>query len=227
MGWDEVIEAYWTHARKYGGLYLFGPPDRVPDVRSAVVQAIGRTADCLLEPGRGTNFDSSFGVPDIRRWARLLTDPRDKKGWPRLFPEPASLRGAMDSVVRGLGGSGRSGCASRCLYAAFLDQAAALIERPDPATVADAYRDLGDRWADVIQLAGRPDITPADLAESLPDLTVAVDGGSSSPTAAAGDYVRIRLGQLDPVQATMAGQMKVTGKYGIAVKFSKMFRTGA
>jgi putative sterol carrier protein len=41
------------------------------------------------------------------------------------------------------------------------------------------------------------------------------------------DYVKIRLGELDPLAATMAGQLKVEGRYGIAVKFAKMFRTGA
>jgi len=173
MSWDEVIEARWTHAKKYGGLYLFEPPAEAPDVRSALVQAIGRTADCLLEPGRGNSFDSSFGAPGIRRWARLLTDARDRKGWPKLFPEPEPLRDALDSVTRGLGGPGASGNASRRLYAAFLDQAAVLVEWPDLAAVADAYRDLGDRWAEVVQLAARPDATPADLAGPLPDLAEA------------------------------------------------------
>jgi hypothetical protein len=180
MGWDELIEARWTNAKKYGGLYLFGPPATVHDVRSALARAIGRTADCLLEPTRGTRFDGNFGVPGIRRWARLLTDPRDRKGWPKLCPEPDSLRAAMDAVVRGLGGPGASGSASRRLYAAFLDEAAVLVERPELATVADAYRDLGDRWAELVALAARPGVTGAGLADLLPELADAEQSAALS-----------------------------------------------
>jgi hypothetical protein len=185
MGWDELIDARWTNAKKYGGLYLFGPPAEVHDIQSALVRAIGRTADCLLGPGRGTRFDGTFGVPGIRRWARLLTDPRDRKGWPQLCPEPDSLRDALDSVVRGLGGPGASGNASRRLYAAFLDEAAALVGRPELATVADAYRDLGDRWAELIGLAARLGATGTDLAAPLLELADAEQAAALSLRATA------------------------------------------
>jgi putative sterol carrier protein len=42
----------------------------------------------------------------------------------------------------------------------------------------------------------------------------------------ANDYVRIRRGELDPASAAMpGGPMTVVGRYGIAVKFAKMFNT--
>ncbi|MEN3307320.1 MAG: hypothetical protein V7603_3522 [Micromonosporaceae bacterium] len=41
--------------------------------------------------------------------------------------------------------------------------------------------------------------------------------------ATARDYVRIRRGELDPIKATMAGTMTVSGRYGIAGKFATMF----
>jgi putative sterol carrier protein len=44
-------------------------------------------------------------------------------------------------------------------------------------------------------------------------------------TVAAADYVRIRLGELDAMSATMKGQLKVAGKVGVAVRFAKLFRT--
>jgi hypothetical protein len=185
MSWDELLDARWTHARKYGGLYQFQPRDEAVDVRAAVLQAAGRTADCLLEPGRGTNFDGSFGVPGIRRWARLLTDAKDKKGWPKLFGEPDALSEALAAVVRGLGGPGPSGSASRHRYAAFLDEAAALADRPDLAAVADTYRALADRWAGLIRMAGQPGTTGADLAEPLPELADAEEQAALALRAAA------------------------------------------
>jgi putative sterol carrier protein len=66
---------------------------------------------------------------------------------------------------------------------------------------------------------------------------VRIDGGACSVgagradkvdatlTAAATDYVQIRLGRLDALTATMDGRLRVEGKYGLAVKFAKMFRT--
>jgi hypothetical protein len=183
MGWDDLVAARWTHAKKYGGLYLVGTPAAAPDVRGAVLGSIARTADCLLTPS-STRFDVNFGVPGLRKLARLLTDPRDRRGWPKLFPDPAALRAALDSVVDGLGGPGRSGDAARGRYAAFLDEAAALVGDDRLAHVADTYRDLGARWTALIQLTARPDVTGAELAEPLPDLADAEESAALALRAA-------------------------------------------
>jgi hypothetical protein len=183
MTWPELLAARWTQARKYGGHYVFTASATVPDVRAALRLAIGHTAEYLLAPNR-TSFDGSFGVPGIRKWAALLTDPRDRKGWPKLFPVPDQRRAALDSVVRGLGGPGASGSAHRRLYAAFLDEAAELLDRPALAEVADIYRDLGDRWAAVIQLAAAA-VTDADLAGPLPELADAEQAAAQALQAAA------------------------------------------
>ena len=53
------------------------------------------------------------------------------------------------------------------------------------------------------------------------------EGADATLTADAADYIQIRLGHLDPMAALMKGRLKVEGKYGHAIKFSKMFRTGA
>lgn len=44
-------------------------------------------------------------------------------------------------------------------------------------------------------------------------------------TATAADYVSIRMGKLDPLTATRTKRLAVTGKFGVAIKFSKLFRT--
>jgi hypothetical protein len=168
MPWPDLLDARWIHAKKYGGLYVLGKPAGV-DMRPAVLAAIKRTAGCLLEPGRGT-FDGNVGVPGMRRWTRLLTDPRDPKGWPKLCADPATLAGALAAVVWGLGRADRSATAHRSLYAAFLDQAAALVEEPTLAQIAAEYRDLGGRWTELVRLAEQPGVAGADLAALLPEL---------------------------------------------------------
>jgi hypothetical protein len=183
MAWAEVLDARWTGAKKYGGLYVLGKPTEARDLRPALIEAMTRTAASLLEPSRST-FDGNFGIPGIRKWARLLTDPRDKKGWAKLCPDQQSLHEALDSVVRGLSGPGTSGGAARRLYGAFLDEAAELLDEPALATTAGAYRDLSDRWVALITLAGEPDATPAALAMPLPELADAEEAAAQSLRAA-------------------------------------------
>jgi hypothetical protein len=167
MAWDELVGARWTHGRKYGGLYKFGPPDSPPDLPAAALAAIARTTECLLEPNRGTNFDGSFGVPGMRRFARLLVDERDRGGWPRRFTDAAAVREALDAVARGLS------LPARRWYAAFLDQAAQLAGRPGLGAVAETYRRIEEQWSELARAARRPEATPAELAELLPELAEA------------------------------------------------------
>jgi hypothetical protein len=184
LTWDELIAARWTEAKKYGGLYVFEVTGAI-DARSAIPAATARTAQCLVAPS-STRFDVNFGVPGIRRWARLLTDPRDKRGWPALFADPAAMRAALDSVVAGLGGTGRARDAGRGQYAAFLDEAAALLGSDRLVGSANAYRDLARRWGELIALAARPDTTTAELAERLPDLADAEESAAQALAAATG-----------------------------------------
>jgi hypothetical protein len=167
MAWNELVDARWTHGRKYGGLYNFGLPTTPPATGPATLAAIDRTAECLSAPNRGTNFDGSFGVPGMRRFARLLVDERDRAGWPRRFTDAAAVREALDAVARGLS------LPVRRWYAVFLEQAAELAGRPDLGAVAETYRRIEEQWSELARTARQPDATPADLAALLPELAEA------------------------------------------------------
>jgi hypothetical protein len=167
MPWPELLDARWTNASKYGGLHLLTPGDP-GDLRATVRAAIARTAACLLAPSR-TSFDGGFGIPGMRRWARLLTDPKDAKGWPTLFE--GNHAAALESVRRGLARG-----ASRPLYAAFLTEAARILDDSSLADAATAYDELGRRWS---ALAGH---TPDELADALPGLADAEEEAARSLT---------------------------------------------
>ena len=122
MSWPELVDARWTHAKKYGGLYQLARLVDPPELRNAVRHAITRTAECLTRP-EPDRFDGNFGIGGMRKWATLLTDPKDAKGWPKLCPDESSVRRTLEMVARGL-----ANAASRPLYAAFLTEAAALLE---------------------------------------------------------------------------------------------------
>jgi hypothetical protein len=111
----------------------------------------------------------------MRKWARMLTDEKDAKGWPKLCPDDESVQLAMLSVARGLGEA-----AARPQFAAFLAEAAKLLGDAKLAESAATYEDLGRRWAKLVALTGEPGTMPADLAALLPDLA---DAEESAATA--------------------------------------------
>jgi hypothetical protein len=51
----------------------------------------------------------SFSLPAFRKWARLLTDPGNAKGWPTVFADRVSLFDACLSVHENLVPSARWG----------------------------------------------------------------------------------------------------------------------
>src|SRR3990172_7681172 len=43
-------------------------------------------------------FRGNFGLAALEKWASLLTDERDRKGWPRFFPAGRDLLAALLAV---------------------------------------------------------------------------------------------------------------------------------
>ena len=48
------------------------------------------------------SFASNIGTEGLRKWARLLTDRKDKKGWPKVFPNGALAYLGLRRVYDGL-----------------------------------------------------------------------------------------------------------------------------
>lgn len=102
----------------------------------------------------------SFSLPAWRKWARLMTDQRNPKAWPRVFAGGAGLLDALLSVVEGVDGDvGAGGGHLRDLYADGLVEAAAALELPALADAAAGWRVAADLWQDLADAA-----VPADLA---------------------------------------------------------------
>jgi hypothetical protein len=93
-------------------------------LRSAVRAGL---ADCVEHLGGGS---ASFALPAWAKWARLMTDTRNAKAWPKVFADRRGLAGALLSVWEGTVPMGMSGGHLRGLYAEFLDEAAALLAGP-------------------------------------------------------------------------------------------------
>jgi hypothetical protein len=132
----------------------------------------------------------SFGLPAWRKWARMLTDSRNAKGWPQVFAEGSGLFGALLSIVEGVdGGIGTAGGHLRELQGAFLDEAAAILDRPALADAAAAWRAAGDLWEDLADAAVPADLEGAAAAveadEALHDAVMAGEVGRAAARKAA------------------------------------------
>ena len=128
----------------------------------------------------------SFSLPAFRKWARLLTDTGNAKAWPRVFADRVSLFDACLSVYENLEPSGWNGGHLRGLYAAFLDEAAALLEAPVLGGAAAAYREAAARWHEVAEVALPGDVEPFAEARRLTDrLQAQVERGDAGRDQAA------------------------------------------
>ena len=111
----------------------------------------------------------SFSLPAWRKWARLTTDTRNPKAWPRVFADGQGLAGVLASLYLAAGPTGERAGNLRPLYAEFLVQAASLLGRPALREVAGLWREAGRSWDALVDLALPLDRTP------LGDLRRAID----------------------------------------------------
>lgn len=134
-------------------------------VQKGIWQCISLYTD---KPPKGKK--ENFGFAALDHWADLLTSTRNKQGWPRFFPPGERLYaalagdlvqpGAFDWICHWGAGPGME----RGVYADFLDEAAALLERPVLREAGDVFRQAGAAWC-VLANALLPDDVPL-LAET-------------------------------------------------------------
>ncbi len=135
----------------------------------------------------------SFSLPAFRKWARLLTDPGNAKGWPKVFADRVSLFDACLSVYENLEPTaGWDGGNLRGLYAEFLDEAAGLLDAPALGKAAAAYREAADRWHEVAEVALPAGREPFAEARRLTDrLQGQVERGDAAQEEAAATAARL------------------------------------
>lgn len=134
-------------------------PVSMKSLERAVVSGIGDTCRNLL---RGPI--KNLGLQALPKWAGLLCDSRNAKGWPKLFRKPVDLYGALMSTYIFIEIGGTGGSAFRSMYAAFLAEAAAVLKEPRLESASCSYLECARRWTDVA-VAALPDWLP-DLAET-------------------------------------------------------------
>ena len=150
----------------------------------------------------------SFSLPAWRKWARMMTDQRTAKAWPRVFADGQGLFGALLAIVELVDANVSPwGGHLRNLYATSLDEAAVALDRPALTDAAAAWRQVADAWDELADSAVPPDLDGADDAvEGAETIRSAVNDGEAgrARVRAAADTVwavRARYAESFPLPA--------------------------
>lgn len=144
-------------------MLVLQPPDpsRLPDGLIDGIRSC--TALFLDKPPAGS--PNNFGISGMRHFAKMLTDPKNAKGWTKTFqPGPR--------LVQALAGSfgqpgiwdwveqwGTNPGADRETYADFLDEAGAWLANPELVAASGDFRESAKLWRILAETA-MPDSIP-------------------------------------------------------------------
>lgn len=102
-----------------------------------------------------SSSSESFSLPAIQKWAKLMTDSKNKKGWLTVFKDRRGLFSTIRSLFEVIAIQGAPG-GLRGMYADFLREAAPIINTPELEQVAPLYDALSTQW-DTLAEAALPD----------------------------------------------------------------------
>ncbi len=146
-------------------LFTISPPN--PDKLVSAVQA--GIWDCINlyteKPPKGSR--NNFGFQAYRFWIEQLTKPRARLSWARVYPPGREMFAGLTGVYHSVHFFDGFDRAERPLYADFLEECVALLDRPGLQEAADRFREAGDAWAE-LGLALLPDaVAPFKKARDL------------------------------------------------------------
>ncbi|MDE2816953.1 MAG: DUF4872 domain-containing protein [Chloroflexota bacterium] len=143
-------------------LLLLSPPESM-DLPAATRDGIQGNIEYLGAKS------TSFALPTLRKWARMLTDTKNAKGWPTVFAEGKCLFSGLVSVYEGIMHEGSDGTALRGMYADFLAEAAAVLGVPALDDAAAEYREIGEKWRALAEMSLDPEVESLAAARDVLD----------------------------------------------------------
>ena len=157
------------------------------DAKQAIRDAVADTARSYVEPAVPKSFWVNCGFAGIDKWRQMLTDRKDKKGWPTVFADGERAFAGLQRAYEWIEYAMTPPAAGRAFYADFLDEAAAGLDQSSLKQAATAYRAAGEQWTQVARLiAGCDD--PAvrqscEIADRRLELQDTYDESSTSESA--------------------------------------------
>lgn len=120
--------------------------------------------DCIRlyteAPPKGSK--NNFGLAALRWWAELLIKPKARLSWEREFPAGTKMLAGLTSAFTDIALFGKEpgNYADRVLYADFLDEAAAVLNRSGLTAAAAGFRDSADGWGELARRLLPDEIEP-------------------------------------------------------------------
>lgn len=140
-----------------GRIYYLTAVPTEPDLRRAVRAGMGEVCRNMRNPV------PIIGVRGMRRLARVI------EGWPRRFAERRTVQ-YLGHLIRMQEEIGTGGGGFRFMYAAFLQEAAGILEKPELLDLSQRMTGIGDGWREFALLAARACKGRITVAEACPEL---------------------------------------------------------
>ncbi len=139
----EDLSATRGRISSYKNRLLVVDPAAVELDNDALLQAVESGLADQVE--QLSSKSDSFSLPALAKWARMLTDERNPKGWGQVFVDSQGLVEALVSTYEGVIEVGILGGNLRSMYADFLREAAKITGRP-LGEAERAYRKTAKSW---------------------------------------------------------------------------------
>jgi hypothetical protein len=145
--------AYKPFPPKNKLLQVEAPPGTVSlqTLQRAIIRGISDCCRRMLNPPI-----ANFGLKGLKKWADLVADPKNKKGWPSVFKPGLPLYAGLMYIFVSIEISGTGGSAFRLMYSDFLNEASNVLNQPELKQVAALYKESAGLWSDV-GVAALPD----------------------------------------------------------------------
>jgi hypothetical protein len=152
MNIDQLGRARARYRNAKNRLFTIEGPEPKHDARKAIRDAIDDTARSFVEPPLPKSFWVNCGFSGLDKWRQMLTDQKDKKGWPQVFAEGPRAYAGLQRAYECIEYSDTAPHGGRPFYADFLEEAAAALDRPTLKKAAAVYRSLGELRGDISRL---------------------------------------------------------------------------
>lgn len=150
---QDVFSAARARIGSYKNRLLLVEKVALNDVVSAVQAGLQVCVDHL------SSDSDSFSLPAIRKWGKMMTDTKNKKGWPTVFKDRRGLYSTLRSVYEGIELTVGTG-ALRSLYADFLREAVTVSGNTRLKDVAACYDDVSVMWKGLAEATLPQEVTP-------------------------------------------------------------------
>jgi hypothetical protein len=141
---------------------VLDPPDDVGDLTVSVRDAI---QDCIRDM-RNPRM-KNFGLTALEKWRNLIANPRNKKGWPLVFPPGPNLYRALFYTYHWIETAGTGGGGFRPMYGDFLAEASHILGNRRLAELSKTYAQLGAEWSRLAKLALPDGVEPLGMTREL------------------------------------------------------------